>query len=39
MSESSLRAVLLPSLVYSYFELDIIQDNILKRLLIKQETE
>ena len=39
MSESSRRAVLLPSLFYSYFELDIVQDTILKLLLIKQETE
>ena len=30
MSESSLRVILLPSLVYPYFELDIEQDGISK---------
>ena len=38
MSESSLRVIVLPSLVYPYFELDIEQDEIRKALLIKQET-
>ena len=37
MSESSLRVILLPSLVYPYFELDNKQDEIRKALLIKQE--
>ena len=39
MSESSLRVIVLPSLVYPYFELDIEQNEIRKALLIKQETE
>ena len=39
MSESSLRVIVLPSLVYPYFELDNEQDEIRKALLIKQETE
>ena len=39
MSESSLRVIVLPLLVYPYFELDIDQDEIRKALLIKQETE
>ena len=38
MSESSLRVIVLPSLVFPYFELDIEQDEIRKALLIKQET-
>ena len=39
MSESSLRVIVLPSLVYPYFELDNKQDEIRKALLIKQEIE
>ena len=39
MSESSLRVIVLPSLVYSYFDLDIEQDEIRKPWLVKQETE
>ena len=39
MSEYSLRVIVLPSLVYPYFELDIEQNEIRKALLIKQETE
>ena len=39
MSESSLRVILLPSLVYPYLELDIEQDGIRKPWLNKQETE
>ena len=40
MSESSLRElIVLPFLVYPYFELDNEQDEIHKTLLIKQETE
>ena len=39
MSESSLRVIVLPSLVYSYFDFDIEQDEIRKPLFIKQETE
>ena len=39
MSESSLRVIVLPSLVYPYFEVDNKQDEIRKALLIKQETE
>ena len=39
MSESSLRVIVLPSLVYPYFKLDNKQDEIRKALLIKQETE
>ena len=40
-SESSLRVIALPSLVYPYFELDIKQakDEMRKALLIKQGTE
>ena len=37
MSESSLRVIVLPLLVYPYFDID--QDEIRKALLIKQETE
>ena len=40
MSESSLRDIVLLSLVYPYFEHDMEQDEICKALLIiKQETE
>ena len=39
MSESSLRVIVLQSLVYPYFELDIEQDEISKAFLIKQETD
>jgi len=39
MSESLLRVIELPSLVYPYFELDIKQDEIRKPWLIKQETD
>ena len=39
MSESSLRVIVLPSLVCPYFDLDIEQDEIRKPWLIKQETE
>ena len=39
MSESSLRVIVLPSFVLPYFKLGIEQDEILKALLIKQETE
>ena len=39
ISESSLRVIVLPSLVYPYFELDIEQDEICKASLIKDETE
>ena len=39
MSESSLKVIVLPSLVYPYCELDIEQDEIRKSLLIKKETE
>ena len=39
MSESSLKVIVLPSLVYPYYELDIEQDEIRKSLLIKQEIE
>ena len=39
MSESSLRVIVLPLLVYPYFKLDIERDKIRKALLIKQETE
>ena len=35
----SCRVIVLPSLVYPYFELDNKQDEIRKALLIKQETE
>ena len=40
-SESSLKVIVLPSLVYPYFELDIKQakDEMRKALLIKQGTE
>ena len=38
MSESLLRVIVLPLLVYPYFELDNEQDEIHKALLIKQET-
>ena len=38
MSESSLRVIVLPSLVYPYFKLEIEQDKIRNALLIKQET-
>ena len=37
--EYSLRIIVLPSLVYPWFELDIEQDEIRIALLIKQETE
>ena len=37
MSESSLRIIVLPSLVYPYFERDIEEDEIRRALLIKQE--
>ena len=39
MSEPSLWVVVLPSLVYPSFELDIEQDEIRKALLTKQESE
>ena len=39
MSESSFRVIVLPSLVYPYFELDIKQDEIRQALLINQKTE
>jgi len=39
MSESSFRVIVLPSLVYPYFELDIEEDEICKPWLIMQETE
>ena len=39
MSESSLRVIVLPLLVYPHFQLGIEQDEIRKALLIKQETE
>ena len=39
MSESSLRIIVLPSLVYPYFELEIEKDEIPKALLIEQETK
>ena len=38
MAESSLRVIVLPSLVYPYFELDIEQEEIRKAFLIKQKT-
>ena len=38
MSEFSLRVIVLPSLDYPYFELDINQDEMRKPWLIKQET-
>ena len=37
MSEFSLRVIVLPSLVYPYFELDVEQDETCKALLIKHE--
>ena len=39
MSEPSLWVVVLPSLAYPSFELDIEQDKICKALLTKQETQ
>ena len=39
MSQSSLRFIVLPSIVYPFFEHDIEQSEIRKALLIKQETE
>ena len=39
MQESSLRVIVLQSLVYPCLELDIEQGEIRKTLLIKQETE
>lgn len=39
MSESLLIVIMLPSLLYPYFELDIERDEIRKALLINQETE
>ena len=39
MPESLLRAIVLPSLVYPYFEDDVEQEEICKALLIKQKTE
>ena len=36
MSESSLRIIVLPLLIYPYFRLDIEQDEICKALFIKQ---
>ena len=39
MSESLLRVIVLPSLVYPYFELDIKKDEIRKALLTMQATE
>ena len=40
MSESSLRVIVLPSLVSDpYFELDNEQEEVRKAVLIKQETE
>ena len=39
MSQSSLRFIVLPSIVYPYFGHDIEQDEIRKALLVKQETE
>ena len=39
MSESSLRVIVLPSLVYPYFKLGLRQDEIRKVLLIRQVTE
>ena len=39
MSESLLRVIVLPSLVYSYLKLDIEQNEIYVVLLIMQETE
>ena len=39
MSQSSLRFIVLPSIVYLFFEHDIEQDEISKALLVKQETE
>jgi len=39
MSESSVVVIVLPSLVYTYFKLEIEQDEMRKPLIIKQETE
>ena len=39
MSESSPSVIVLPSLVYPFFELDNKQDEIRNALLIKQETQ
>ena len=39
MSESSLRVIMLPSLVYPYFEHDNEHDEIREASLIKEETE
>jgi len=39
MSESSLIVIVLSSLVYPYFKLDVEQDEIRQALLIKQESE
>ena len=39
MSESSLIVIVLSSLVYPYFKLDVEQDKIRQALLIKQESE
>ena len=39
LSESSLRVIVLSSLVYSYFKLDLWQDEMRKVLLIRQVTE
>ena len=39
MSESSVIVIVLPSLVYPYFKLEIEQDETCKPLIIKQETE
>ena len=39
MSESSLIVIVLSSLVYPYFKLDVEQDEMPQALLIKQESE
>ena len=39
MSQSSLSFIVLPSIVYPFFEHDVEQNEIRKALLIKQETE
>ena len=39
MSESSVIVIVLPSLVYPHFKLEIEQDEPCKPLIIKQETE
>ena len=39
MLESSLIVIVLSSLVYPYFKLDVEQDKIRQALLIKQESE